>query len=275
MDIVRADKLINDREMPHIWCAGCGAGIALGSILRSVQLLGYTREETVIVTGIGCCGKADDYVTTNAFHGTHGRALAFATGIKVAKPSLKVIVIMGDGDGATIGGNHFIHSARRNIDLTAVVINNSNYGMTGGQFSATTPHGKKTSTSAFGNPERAFDLCELASAAGANYVARGTVYHINQLDKLMQEAIKKPGFSMVEVVSPCPTHFGKKNRMGDPVAMMNWLKDHGFTAEQYEKLSDQERNESFKIGKLAERNAPDYNTQYEAVRQLQLDSLKK
>lgn len=263
------DYLLKSEALPHIWCAGCGGGIVLGSILRSIDALGLTRQNTVLVTGIGCCGKSDDYVTTNAFHGTHGRALPFATGIKAANPKLHVIVVMGDGDGATIGGNHLIHAARRNIDLTAVVVNNANYDMTGGQLSATTPHGKKTSTSAFGNPERAFDLCQLVSAAGANYVALGTVYHVNQLDQLIQAAILKKGFSFVEAVSPCPTHYGRRNRMGDGVAMMNDLKRRGVSLKQYEALPDAERETHFPIGKLAERNDPDYNAQYEAVRGIQ------
>ena len=148
-------------------------------------------------------------------------------------------------------------------------MNNANYGMTGGQLSATTPHGKKTSTSAFGNPERAFDLCQLVSAAGANYVARGTVYHVNQLDQLIQAAILKKGFSFVEAVSPCPTHYGRRNRMGDGVAMMNDLKRRGVSLKQYEALPDAERETHFPIGKLAERNDPDYNAQYEAVRGIQ------
>ena len=269
MEAVNIEQLLTN-DLPHIWCAGCGSGIVLGSILRSVRNLDIPREKVVIVTGIGCCGKADDYVTTNAFHGTHGRALSFATGIKAAKPELKVIVIMGDGDGATIGGNHLIHSARRNIDLTAIVVNNSNYGMTGGQFSATTPHGKRTSTSEFGNPERPFDLCSLVAAAGANYIARGTVYHITQLDKLVQTAVEKKGFSFVEVVSPCPTHFGRRNKMGGPVAMMEWLKVHGVSMQQYENLTREQRTDYFPIGVFAERDEPDFNTQYEMVRKQRL-----
>ena len=274
MAAVSTEQLLT-KDLPHIWCAGCGGGIVLGSILRSIQTLNLSREDVVISTGIGCCGKADDYVTTNAFHGTHGRALSFATGIKVAKPELKVIVIMGDGDGATIGGNHLIHSARRNVDLTAIVVNNSNYGMTGGQFSATTPHGKKTSTSEFGNPERAFDLCDLVSAAGANYVARGTVYHVVQLVKLIQDAIEKKGFSFVEVVSPCPTHFGRRNKMGGPVAMMEWLKSHGMSRQRYDELTDEQRTDCFPIGKFVERDAPDFNAQYEMVRQLEMTGTTK
>ena len=188
---------------------------------------------------------------------------------------MHVIVIMGDGDGATIGGNHLIHAARRNIDLTAIVGNNSNYGMTGGQLSATTPHGKKTSTSEFGNPERAFDLCNLVGAAGENYVARGTVYHINQLDQLIRDGITKKGFSFIEVVSPCPTHFGRRNQMGDGVAMMNYLKSNGVSPQRYEMLTEAEKKDCFRIGKLIERDEPDYNTQYETIRSIQADAESK
>lgn len=262
-----ADYYINQKNLPHLWCDGCGNGIVLGSIVRALAQLQLEREEVVIATGIGCWGKADDYVTTNGFHGTHGRALPFATGIKAAKPRLKVIALMGDGDGSTIGGNHLIHSARRNIDITAIVVNNLNYGMTGGQYSATTPHGKKTVTSKFGNPENAMDLCGLVSAAGANYVARGTVFHIVQLDKLITEALTKKGFSFVEVLSPCPTQFGRRNKMGKPVVLMEWLKDKGLNQAKYEQLSPEERKEYYLLGKIAERHELDFSSQYEKIRE--------
>ncbi|MGI6630569.1 MAG: 2-oxoacid:ferredoxin oxidoreductase subunit beta [Bacillota bacterium] len=262
-----ADYYINKKNLPHLWCDGCGNGIVLGSIARAMAELQLEREEVVIVTGIGCWGKADDYVTTNGFHGTHGRALPFATGIKAAKPRLKVIALMGDGDGSTIGGNHLIHSARRNIDITAIIVNNLNYGMTGGQYSATTPHGKKTVTSKFGNPENAMDLCSLVSAAGANYVARGTVYHIVQLDKLIKEALTKKGFSFVEVLSPCPTQFGRRNKMGKPVVLMEWLKEKGLNQAKYAQLSPEEKKEYYLLGKITERDELDFNSQYEKIRQ--------
>ena len=166
-------EYLDEKMLPHMWCPGCGNGIALGALTRALAELALPRNRVVVVTGIGCWGKADDYLATSALHGTHGRALAFATGVKAARPELTVIVLMGDGDGATIGGNHLIHAARRNIDLTAVVLNNQNYGMTGGQVSATTPVDAITSTTMYGNPERDFDLCRLVDAAGANYVARG------------------------------------------------------------------------------------------------------
>ena len=168
MDYLKTEKF------PLFWCPGCGNGVVLGAIARAFAELDLTRENTVVVTGIGCWGKADDYVTTNSFHGTHGRALAFGTGIKLANPQLDVVVLMGDGDGVTIGGNHFIHAARRNVDVTAIVVNNLNYGMTGGQYSATTPETRITFTSRLGHIEQGFDICKLAEAAGAPFVARAT-----------------------------------------------------------------------------------------------------
>ena len=182
---------------------------------------------------------------------------------------------MGDGDGATIGGNHLIHSARRNIDLTAILVDNFNYGMTGGQFSATTPQGKRTVTSEFGNPERAMDLCDLVTAAGANYVARSTVYHVVQLDKIIKEAINKKGFSFVEVLSPCPTHYGRRNKMADPLTMMEWLKAKGVNQKKFDQLTPEEKTEHFQIGKFLERDEPDFNTQYETMRLAVLNSKSK
>ncbi|WP_027365366.1 thiamine pyrophosphate-dependent enzyme [Desulfotruncus alcoholivorax] len=259
-------KYLKKDSLPLMWCSGCGNGIVLAALLRAFEELGYGNHNTVVVTGIGCWGKADDYITTNALHTTHGRALAFATGIKAVNPKLNVVVLMGDGDGVTIGGNHFIHAARRNIDLTAIVVNNCNYGMTGGQFSATTPADSFTSTTAYGNPERELDICALAGVAGANYVARGTVYHGRALQNHIKEALNKKGFSLVEVVSPCPTHFGRNNKMKSAVNMLRWLKEKGVTREEYERMTGPEKNGYFVIGKLADRNAPDFNTRYEEIR---------
>ncbi|NPV27257.1 MAG: 2-oxoacid:ferredoxin oxidoreductase subunit beta [Firmicutes bacterium] len=255
-----------------MWCSGCGNGIVLSALLRAFEELGYANEDTVVVTGIGCWGKADDYVTTNALHTTHGRALAFATGIKAVRPELHVVVLMGDGDGVTIGGNHFIHAARRNIDVTAIVVNNFNYGMTGGQFSATTPADRYTSTTVYGNPERELDVCALAAAAGANYVARGTVYHGPMLQHLIKEALNKKGFSLVEVVSPCSTHYGPNNQMKVPIAMLHWLKEKGVTPAEYEQLPEEMRDGYFVIGKLVDRDVPDFNTRYEEIRAKALNS---
>lgn len=259
-------KYLKDGVLPHMWCPGCGTGVVLGALLRAFEELGYDNKDTVVVTGIGCWGKADDYLVTNALHVTHGRALAFASGIKAFNPRLNVVVLMGDGDSVTIGGNHFIHAARRNIDLTAIVVNNFNYGMTGGQVSGTTPSEKYTSTTVYGNPEREFNICELAAVAGANYVARGTAYHSWELQNNIKEALSKKGFSLVEAVSPCPTHFGKNNNMKTSLEMLRWLKAKGLPKEKYDRLPDEEKDSYFAIGKLVDRDAPDFSSRYEQIR---------
>ena len=216
------NKYLRTQKMPHIWCPGCGNGIVLKAILRAIDRLGLNKDEIAMVSGIGCSSRTPGYVDFNTVHTTHGRALAFATGIKLAKPELTVIVVSGDGDATAIGGNHFIHTARRNIDLTMIIFNNYIYGMTGGQYSPTTPSGKWGSTAPYGNLENSFDICGLASAAGASYVARGTVYHAVQLDKLIEGAIRKKGFSVVEALTPCPTYYGRRNSQKSVIDMMNW-----------------------------------------------------
>ncbi|MEW6081036.1 MAG: thiamine pyrophosphate-dependent enzyme [Bacillota bacterium] len=253
-----AREYLADWMMPHMWCSGCGNGIVLGALCRVLAELGLGRNEVVITTGIGCWGKADDYMSTSAFHGTHGRALPAATGIKCGNPNLTVLALMGDGDGATIGGNHLIHSARRNIDLTAIVVNNYNYGMTGGQYSGTTPAGKRTTTSPAGNPEREFDLCRVVAAAGAPYVARATVYHVTLMERLIKEAIQKKGFAFVEVASGCPTHYGRLNKIVGPVKMMEWFRDSAVRLGQGEG--------PLVIGKLVDEDVPDFLERYEALR---------
>ncbi len=249
-----------------MWCAGCGNGIVLGALLRAFEELGLPHKDIVVVTGIGCWGKADDYIRTNALHVTHGRALPFATGVKAANPDLHVVALMGDGDGATIGGNHFIHAARRNIDLTALVVNNYNYGMTGGQFSATTPADAITSTSPGGNPERCFDICDLAAVAGANYVARETVASGMRLKNRIKEGMQKKGFSLIEAISPCTTLFGPRNSMKTPVDMLRSLKKKSLSAAKFAETENAAAEGFFVSGKLYERDAQDFSTRYEAMR---------
>ena len=259
-------KYLKPDVLPHMWCSGCGIGGMLGALLRAFEELGYANTDTVVVTGIGCTGKADDYLFTNALHTTHGRALAYATGIKAYKPSLKVVAIMGDGDSVTIGGNHFIHAARRNIDLTAIVLNNLNYGMTGGQVSGTTPEWALTSTTMFGNPEREFDICALAETAGANYVARCTPDAGWDMKEIMKQALCKKGFSLVEVISPCPTHFGRNNQMKETPEMLHWLRERALPVEGYRKLPQAARKNHFPVGTLVDRNEADFNTRYDTIR---------
>ncbi|HNT69826.1 MAG TPA: 2-oxoacid:ferredoxin oxidoreductase subunit beta [Syntrophorhabdaceae bacterium] len=260
------EYLRHDKKFPHVWCPGCGIGIMLGSLIRAIDKTGYSKDDIVLVSGIGCTGRLPVYVDFNTLHTTHGRALTFATGIKLAKPRLKVIVIMGDGDAVAIGGNHFIHAARRNIDLTAIIVNNSVYGMTGGQYSPTTPYGMRSTTTTYSNVEHSFNISELAVTAGAVFVGRGTVYHAKLLDSLMEKAFAKVGFSVVEIISHCHTQFGRLNRMGSAVEMMQWQRDHSVTVEKAAQMKPEELKDKFKIGVLVDRELPAYQDEYEKVR---------
>jgi 2-oxoglutarate ferredoxin oxidoreductase subunit beta len=217
---------IRKRFFPHIWCQGCGHGIVLGSMLRAIDQLGMNKNEIVMVSGIGCSSRICGYLDFHTLHTLHGRALAFATGVKMSVPSLNVIVPMGDGDALAIGGNHFIHAARRNIAMTAIVMNNRTYGMTGGQYSPLTCHGDFATTSPYGNIDHDFDVVELARAAGASFVARSTTYHARQTTEILKKAFMHKGFAVVEVLSQCPTYYGRKNKMGGAVNMMEWYRDN-------------------------------------------------
>jgi len=259
--------LRHDKKFPHVWCGGCGIGILLGSLIRAIDHIGYTKDEIVMVSGIGCSGRMPVYVDFNTLHTTHGRALTFATGAKLAKPDLKVIVIMGDGDATAIGGNHFIHAARRNVDMTAIIVNNGIYGMTGGQASPTTPYGGRATTATYGTVEPNFNISQLAVCAGAVFAARGTVFHTRQLDQLIEKALLKKGFSVVEVISQCQTHFGRLNKQGNQVEMMKWQRDHAVPVERAKTLSEAEMADKFETGVLVDREAPTYHEEYIKVRQ--------
>jgi 2-oxoglutarate ferredoxin oxidoreductase subunit beta len=239
----------------------------LGALIRAIDRIGFDKDEVVLVSGIGCSGRLPVYVDFNTLHTTHGRALTFATGVKLAKPSLKVIVIMGDGDAVAIGGNHFIHAARRNIDVTSIILNNSIYGMTGGQYSPTTPYGMRSSTTVYSNIEQAFKISELAVTAGAVFVGRGTVYHAKLLDNLIEKAILKPGFSVVEVIAHCHTQYGKQNRLGTAVEMMEWQRDHAVTVEKSATLKPEELRDKIVIGVLVDKELPVYQDEYEKIRE--------
>jgi len=214
------EQFLHAKRLPHIWCPGCGIGMVTGSLLRAVVDLGLKREETVVVGGIGCSSRATGYIDMGTVHSIHGRALAFATGIKMARPDFTVIVITGDGDGAAIGGNHLIHACRRNIDLTCILFNNQIYGMTGGQLSPTMDQGDRAATAPYGQVEPAFDLCRLAEAAGASFVARGVAAQIRPLEKMIKEGIQHPGFAFIEAVVPCPTEYGKRNPPAKVIDML-------------------------------------------------------
>jgi 2-oxoglutarate ferredoxin oxidoreductase subunit beta len=198
----------------------------LNGLLRTVEKLGLSKNEIVMVSGIGCSSRISGYVDFHTLHTIHGRALAFATGVKMSRPELNLIVPMGDGDALAIGGNHFIHAARRNIDITAVVMNNRIYGMTGGQFSPLSGFGSLATTAPFTNIDHDFDIVELATAAGASFVARTTTYHVKQMADIFRQAILHEGFSVVEIMSQCPTYYGRKNKLGSAVDMMEYYKNN-------------------------------------------------
>lgn len=259
------DDYIREEMFPHMWCPGCGNGIVLGAIIRAIDDLKWDRDKIVMISGIGCSSRITGYVDFCTMNTTHGRALPFATGMKMANPDLKVVVVMGDGDCSAIGGNHFIHAARRNIDLTAIIINNMIYGMTGGQYSPLTPTGRFGTTAPYGNIDQSFDLTSLAMAAGASYVARGTVYHVRQSISLMKKALDKKGFSVVEIISDCPISFGKMNNIKSPVDMLKWIKDIAVSKKAWENLSVEERKDKFVIGEFLDIDRPDYNERYNEI----------
>ncbi|MBD3179877.1 MAG: 2-oxoacid:ferredoxin oxidoreductase subunit beta [Candidatus Latescibacteria bacterium] len=255
-------KFIRTRNFPHIWCPGCGDGIILKALIRAIDGLDISRDEAVMVSGIGCSSRTPGYVDINTLHTTHGRALPFATGVKHASPDLNVIVVTGDGDATAIGGNHYIHAARRNINLTVLLYNNYIYGMTGGQCSPTTPRGDRASTAPYGNIEPPFNTAGLAISAGASFVARADVYNVKRCEKMIRQALEKDGFSLVEILTPCPTAYGRRNRMANPVKLMEWLRDNTVPVQKWEKLSPEEREGKVRVGVLADTEKPEFTAEY-------------
>ncbi len=256
------DKYVRTDGIPWMWCPGCGIGTVVGAMLRSIDQLGLDQQDVVIVTGIGCSGLIYNYLRFDGFHGTHGLALAAATGMKIANPRLHVLVPMGDGDCTAIGGNHFIHAARRNIDLTAIVINNQIYGMTGGQSSPTTLQQSRTSTAPRGHLERPFDVCELARGAGATYIARGTAGNPIQLTDLLTRAIAHKGFSVVEVLSQCPVQAGRRIGRPDPWEMVQWMKG---TTTPAQRAASASVDGKLVTGELLSVQAPEWTDEYEKL----------
>lgn len=259
-------------RLPHIWCPGCGNGVVTAAMVKAVDKMQLDQNKTVVVSGIGCSSRVSGYLNFDTVHSAHGRALPVATGIKLAEPDLNVLVATGDGDCTAIGGNHFIHAARRNIDLTVVLFNNNIYGMTGGQYSPMTPVHSKASTAPYGTIERNFDVVELAKAAGATFVARATTYHAQLLADLIAKGIAHKGFSLIEAVSACPISFGRQNKMGGPVNMLYWQRDHAVQVEAAKKMTAEQLADKFLIGVLYESEAPEYTEQYQ---QLVIDKAQK
>ena len=255
-------EYIRERFFPHIWCPGCGHGIVLGALLRAVEAIGLKKNDLVMVSGIGCSSRIAGYVDFHTLHTLHGRALPSATGVKMSRPELTVLVPMGDGDALAIGGNHFIHACRRNIDMTAIVMNNRVYGMTGGQYSPLSGFGTVATTAPYSNIDQDFDVVELSRAAGASFVARATPYHVQQMTGILEEAIRHKGFSVVEVMSPCPTYFGRKNKEGSAVDMMEKLKNMVVPMGSKAKA---ENPALIERGVFVKKEKPEYCEEYEKI----------
>ncbi len=258
-------KYLRIDKFPHIWCTGCGCGIIMKAMIRAIDRAKIQKDDMAVVSGIGCSSRTPGYMDFNTLHTHHGRAIAFATGLKLAKPKLKVIVVTGDGDATAIGGNHFIHAARRNLDMTVLLYNNHIYGMTGGQVSPTTPFGRRASTAPYGSAEPDFDISGLAIAAGAAFVARSTCYHATQLDKLIEKALLKKGFSLIEVLSPCPTYYARPNRLGSAVDMLRFYKENSIPIETARKLSDEEKKGKITIGVLHDIERTEFCEEYQKL----------
>ncbi|MEJ2535971.1 MAG: 2-oxoacid:ferredoxin oxidoreductase subunit beta [Calditrichia bacterium] len=253
------------KQFPHVWCPGCGHGVVMGSLIRAIDKLALNKDNVVMVSGIGCSSRMTSYVDFNTLHTLHGRPIAYATGIKFANPELPVIVITGDGDATAIGGNHFIHAARRNIDITVILMNNNIYGMTGGQVSPTTPYGSRGSTAKAGNPEHPFDIAKLAVAAGASFVARTTAYHVPAMDRLIEQAIQNKGFSVVEIFSQCPTYEGKWNKRGDAAHMLKYYKENAVPIAQKTKYTPEELENKFLIGVMHNEPKREFTAEYQKI----------
>ena len=257
-----ATDFIRKRFFPHIWCPGCGHGTVLNALLRAFDRMNINKNNVVMVSGIGCSSRITGYVDVHTLHTLHGRALSFATGVKMSRPELTVIVPMGDGDALSIGGNHFIHAARRNIDLTAIVMNNQIYGMTGGQFSPLTDLTKTGTTTPFGNIDPAFDIVNLAITAGASFVARTTAFHAPQIADILIEAIAHKGFSVVEILTQCPTYFGRKNKLGEAPEMLEFFKD------QTTPIGSKAKKENAALierGIFLKKELPEYCSEYDRI----------
>lgn len=236
--------------MPTLWCWGCGDGVILKSIIRAIEKLGWNMDDVCVVSGIGCSGRTSSYINCNTVHTTHGRAIAYATGIKLANPDKKVIVVTGDGDGLAIGGNHTIHGCRRNIDLNHILINNFIYGLTNSQTSPTTPQGMWTVTAQYGNIDPTFDAARLAEAAGATFVARESVLDPKKIEKVFAEGFAHEGYSFFDIFSNCHINLGRKNKMGEAVQNLKWIEGLIVPKKKYDALGEEEQKKVFPTGIL-------------------------
>ena len=261
------NKYLREEMWPSIFCTGCGVGNVLNYALRAIDEIGLDIDKVTFCSGIGCSSRLPGYIEADGLHTTHGRALAFATGVKLANPELSVVVFTGDGDMAGIGGNHFIHAARRNVDLTVFCVNNYTYGMTGGQVSPTTPTDSATATTPYGNLEEPFDLCRLAIGAGAPFVARWTVGYPYETIAAMEAALNTKGFAFIELLVPCPTGYGKENRLKDAKAQWAWYRENTISHTDLLRLSPEERraNKKIVIGTLWQQDRPELSARYRSA----------
>ncbi|OQY37525.1 MAG: 2-oxoacid:ferredoxin oxidoreductase subunit beta [Candidatus Cloacimonetes bacterium 4572_65] len=259
------DYLRHDKKFPHVWCSGCSNGIVLGAVIRAIDELKLDRDNIVMVSGIGCSSRMPVYVDFNTLHTLHGRAISYATGVKMYKPGMKVIVITGDGDSTAIGGNHLIHAARRNLDLTVIVLNNNIYGMTGGQFSPTTPEGDTATTAPYGNIDTNFDICKLVIGAGASHVARSTAFHAMELQGQIKDALTHDGFSLVEAICACPVIYGKLNKKGTPAKMMMDMRDNTIPIKAAAKMKPEQVAGKTLRGTFVKDDRIEYSKAYQKV----------
>lgn len=253
-------KYIRNGKLPHFFCAGCGCGQILNYFLQAVDDLKIDLKNIVAIGGVGCTARIPVYLNTDMLHGIHGRTLAWATGIKLHKPELQVVIFAGDGDLASIGGNHFIHAARRNLDVTVILANNLNFAMTGGQVAPSTPSDLVTMTTPYGNAEPDFDICKLAVAAGATHVARTTTNKPVQSVNAIKNALQHKGFSLIDIISQCPTHFGRYAlKTGSPKKLVDWIEEKSITKAKAEKLAPEEKVGRFVLGEFIREEKPIYN----------------
>ena len=256
------DNYIKEEEFPLFICPGCTHGTVTNAFVKVADEMKLDKNKTVLVCAIGCAGRIPTYLDFSVLRVTHGRALAYATGIKLSRPDVNVIVFMGDGDAAAIGGNHLIHAARRNINITAIISKNEIYGMTGGQYAPTTPKKAMTTTSPYGMIEHTFDICKLVEGAGATFVARADAYHVRNLQKTLKNAMEHEGFSVVEAITSCPTQYGRRNKVSDPSEMLMEIKNKTIMKKAAEKLSPEELQGKFIIGEFVNIKKPTLNDLY-------------
>lgn len=260
------DKYLRTDKMPTLWCWGCGDGVILKAIIRAIDHVGWSMDDVCVVSGIGCSGRMSSYIDCNTVHTTHGRAIAYATGIKLANPDKHVIVVTGDGDGLAIGGNHTIHGCRRNIDLNHILVNNFIYGLTNSQTSPTTPRGFWTVTAQYGNVDPSFDAAKLAIAAGATFVGRESVTNPEKIERLLAKGFEHEGYSFFDIFSNCHVNLGRKNKMSEAVQMLKWLDSRTISKTKFDALSEDERAGLFPLGVLYEDNErTEYTKAYQKV----------